>query len=125
MNEPPSRPGKRIGLLMAASGLFSCCGGIARFGDRPKNGIRVGHSEADLNEHLPDGSTWEQAEAWFASHGIEPGGIYTLGDNRKVGLHAIVPNDGLLDSAEIRIEVHFSPEGRLTKRSIYRFVYSL
>lgn len=37
---------------------------------------------------------------------------------RKVGLGATVPNDSLLDTAEIRIEDYFSPEGRLRERII-------
>ena len=105
-------------------GLFACCGGVAFYGDRPKNGIRVERLEADLEERLPDGSTWDQAEAWFASHGFQPGTIGESG-GRKTGLGATVPNDSLLESAEIRIELHFSPEGRLQKRVIYRFVFSL
>lgn len=121
-----SKRSKQIGLLLAVAGvigLFSCCGWVALFGDRPKNGIRVEQLEADLNERLPDGSTWEQAEAWFASHGLRPGVIGW--GNQKDGLAATIPNDSLLESAEIRIELYFSPEGRLQKRVIYRFVYSL
>lgn len=124
--KPPTCRRHRFGwliLAVAAVGLFG--GGLALFGDRPKSGIRVERLEADLNERLPDGSSWEQAEAWFASHGIQPHGIITSSDNQKVGLGAIVPNDSFLQSAEIRIYVYFGPAGRLTKRSIYRFVYSL
>lgn len=120
--------GRRIGRLLsiaAVIGLFSCCCGLALFGDRPKNGMRVEQLETDLNEQLPDGSTWHQAETWFASHNTQPSVIINSADKRKVGLGAIIPNDSLLESAEIRIQVYFSPEGRLIKRSIYRFIYSL
>jgi hypothetical protein len=105
-------------------GLFSCCGGFACFADRPLNGIRVERLETNLNAKLPDGSTWEQAEAWFASHGLQPKGISEK-DGPKIGLSATIPNDSLLDSAEIFIALYFSPEGRLEKRIIYRFIYSL
>lgn len=126
MDEPSSRRGKplRWFLVAAAVGLFACCGGLALFGDRPKNGIRVERLEADLNERLPDGSTWELAEAWFASHGLRPNGIIEM-SGRRIGLMANIPNDSLLESAEIRIELYFSPEGRLNHRVIYRFVYAL
>jgi hypothetical protein len=126
VEESPSRCGKRLRWfpIVAVVGLFACCGGLALFGDCPKNGVRVERLEADLNERLPDGSTWEQAEAWFASHGLRPGVISEMG-GRKVGLAATIPNDSLLESAEIRIELYFSREGRLEKRVIYRFVYSL
>jgi hypothetical protein len=80
--------------------------------------------EADLHERLPDGSTWEQAEAWFASHGFRPD-VIVDGAGTKIGLCDVIPNDSLLDTAEIRIELYFSPEGRLRERIIYRFVFSL
>jgi hypothetical protein len=80
--------------------------------------------EADLKERLPDGSTWEQAEAWFASHGIQQEDIVEM-SGRRIGLGARIPNDSLLESAEIRIELYFSPDGRLQERSIYRFVCCL
>lgn len=125
MEEPGQRGKPRHWFLAAVvAGLFACCGGLAVFAERPKNGVRVGPLEADLNERLPDGSTWEQAEAWFASHELHPGGIYEPG-GRKTGLMATIPNDRLLESAEIRIALMFSPEGRLEKRVITRFVYSL
>jgi hypothetical protein len=127
MAEPARKRGRRTlpGIVTAAIlGLLACGGGLALFGHIPKNGIRVERLEADLNERLPDGSTWEQAEAWFASHGLQPSDLYDM-DGRKDGLAVTIPNDSLLDSAEICIELYFSPEGRLNKRVIYRFVYSL
>ena len=90
----------------------------------PTNGITVGRLEADLNEQLPDGSTRESAEKWFARHGIQPWDITDL-EGRKTGLGAIVPNNTLLNTAEIRIFLYFSPEGGLNYRKIYRFSYSL
>jgi hypothetical protein len=127
MEELSSRRKSRLGVYVIAAvvvGLVACCGGLALFGDRPTNGIRVEQLEADLNERLPDGSTWEEAEAWFASHGFKTRAIGEKG-GRKIGLGTRIPNDSLLESAEIRVELYFSPEGRLKKRVIYRFVPSL
>jgi hypothetical protein len=36
-----------------------------------------------------------------------------------------IPNDSLIEAAEIRIALYFSPEGRLEERVIYRFVFAL
>jgi hypothetical protein len=110
--------------LFVVLALLVCCSGLVYFGPQPLNGIRVDRLEADLNEHLPDGSTWEQAEAWFASHGFKTGTIGEMG-GRIVGLGAIVPNDDILDSASIYITLHFDAERRLNKREIYRFIISL
>lgn len=120
-------PVRRIGFFVALGlvfGVIACCGGLFWLRDRPTNGVYVDRLEADLNERLPDGSSREQAEAWFASHGIKPWGIVEL-DGREVGLSTKIPNDTLLESAVIWIELYFSPEGRLEKRVIYRFVYCL
>jgi hypothetical protein len=89
------------------------------------NGVWVGQLEEDLNKRLPDGSTWEQAEAWFASHDLKPSGIYDDNHNRKIGMWDCMPNDSFLSRAQIVIEVYFSPEGRLNKRLIRRRVPSL
>jgi hypothetical protein len=120
------RPIKRTTWLFVTMviALFMCCGGVAFFWQRPLNGIRVDQLEADLNQSLPDGSTWEQAEAWFASHGFK---TKTIGekDGPITGLGASIPNDDLLDSATIHIQLHFNAEKRLEKRVIYRFIMSL
>jgi hypothetical protein len=110
--------------LVVVLALLVCCSGLVYFGPQPLNGIRVDRLEADLNEHLPDGSTWEQAEAWFASHGFKTG---TIGEKsgRIVGLEAQIPNDDILDSAYIYIELYFNQERRLDRRIIYRFIISL
>jgi hypothetical protein len=112
--------------VTTAIGLLLCCGGAAYFAVYPLNGIRVDRLEADLNKSLPDGSTWEQADAWFTSHGFRAKRIARKGgeeDGRIVGLGAAVPNDTLLDSATIYIQVYFDTEGRLEKRVIKRVVH--
>ena len=127
MNEQvPNKPVKRSRLFLVGTallGILLSCGGLWFFADKPKNGIRVEQLEDDLRKRLPIGSTWKEAEGWFASHGIKPGAISELG-GRKIGLGSTIPNDSLLDSAEIRIELYFNEDGRLRERIIYRVVYS-
>jgi len=101
------------------------CGGLSVILDWPKNNILVWRLEADLNEKLPEGSTWEEAEAWFASHKIQSVVFFEENKRRKIALGATIPNDSLLGGAEIRIRLDFNSEGRLQKRSIYRWVPSL
>jgi hypothetical protein len=105
---------------MAVIGLLLCCCGVAYFANYPLNGIRVDRLEADLNQSLPDGSTWEEAEAWFAAHGFKTKTIAEANGGRTVGLGAQIPNDDLIESATIYIYVYFDTEGRLEKRVIYR-----
>ncbi|MDY3561866.1 hypothetical protein R5W23_003294 [Gemmata sp. JC673] len=127
MDRGKPAPGFYVGLLLTVTlGLCVVAGGtwLVFCGDEPKNGIRVEQLEADLNERLPDGSTWAQAEAWFASHGIEAT-VGTDPEGRKISLHAQIRNDSFLESAEIRIDLDFSSDGRIRERSIYRFVYAL
>ena len=127
MTEPVHGRGRHTGWLLAivvVAGLFGCCGGLTLIGGRPKNGIRVEKLEADLRSSLPVGSMWAQAEAWFASHGIEPMGIRDL-NGKEVGLGAIIPNDSFLESAEIYLYVYFNDAGEVREIIIYRFVYFL
>ena len=127
MNESIRKSGRRTGLIVTASivaGLL-LCGGLNVVLDWPKNGILVWRLEADLNEKLPEGSTWEQAEAWFASHSIQSVVFLERNTDRKIGLGATIPNDSLFGGAEIRIRLDFNPEGRLEKKAIYRWVPSL
>lgn len=97
--------------------------GVLRFGDRPLSGVRVERLEADLEARLPIGSTWGEAEDWFASHSIRPGHIAELKSGEVIGLMATVPNRGLFDSAVIVIEMHFDEKARLKEKSIRRFVH--
>lgn len=114
-----------VALVMVVGGLTlgALANALPRFVNYPLNGIRVERLEADLNDRLPDGSAREQAEAWFASHGIQCWQVVDDG-GRPVVLGATIPNDGLLESAEIRIQVSFGPDGRVCERLIDRFVYS-
>jgi hypothetical protein len=104
-------------------GGFACCGALIYFWERPLNGIRVEQLEADLEERLPVGSSWELAEEWFASHEFKTYGIVdSVG--RRDGLMAIIPNNTILRPGEIHIELYFDANRKLRKRVIYRYVPS-
>lgn len=90
---------------------------------QPKN-IRIEHLEVEIKEQLPLGSPRKMVEAWFASHEIEPMDISDL-SGRRIGLGTAIPNDGLFEEAEIRIEFYFDSDDRLRKAVVYRFVRSL
>jgi hypothetical protein len=75
--------------------------------------------EADLNERLPKGSSWEQAHEWFASHGLEAS--YIADSNKgRVGLMSVIPNYTLLQPGEIQIFLYFDDSGKLRERVIRR-----
>ena len=128
MGGPPNARKGRTALFLftsAAITIIGCCGGLVAFWDWPSNGIRVEQLEAELNDQLPDGSTWEQAEAWFASRGIK---TYEIGEGapwRASGFSATIPNGNLLISADIEIELYFTPDRRLRHRVIERTIYTL
>jgi hypothetical protein len=94
------------------------------WGSLPQNGVRVERLRAEIAEHLPAGSTRDQVEAWFASHGFETWDISTT-VGRKGGLGATIPNSSWWEDAEIEIEFYFDEAGRLARSFIDRFVYSL
>lgn len=111
-------------LVTGAFLLLTGCSVLFLLAHRPNNGIWANELEADLNQRLPDGSTWEEAEAWFAAHGLRPIEIIDV-DSSPIGMGVRIPNDSWLDSAEIRIELYFNEKKQLKKRVIYRFVYHL
>lgn len=125
--KPNTRRWKWIALTTVAVVI---CSGLASLAIRPTNGIWVEQLEAELNRELPDGSTEEEAEAWFTSRGFfhHSGISFGPADTRKQyrgRIGAIVPNDSLLEYAEIHIEVMFDAQGRVCRRLIYRYVQSL
>lgn len=118
------KPRNRWVPLVALVALFSCCGCLMFFffPFAPYEGPRSFETlKADFGESLPDGSTREQAEAWFASQGFE---AKHIGSGRE-SICAFIPNSTLNESAEIRILVLFDDNGRVRKRECYRFVYAL
>jgi hypothetical protein len=127
MADAASNPKPRLRwVLLAAAvvGVVACCGGLSYYSVVPQNGIRVERLKADLEEHLPEGSSREQARAWFASHGIEP---FLIVDNNRcqIGFIAKIPNNTLIEEARIVIELYFDDSGKLRKRIIQRVVPSL
>ncbi len=80
--------------------------------------IRFEHLKADLGAQLPEGSTWEDAEAWFASRGIdhwEP--VDSNGHGNKTSLCGRIWDGTFLGGVEIRIDLFFT-NGRLSKRYV-------
>jgi hypothetical protein len=122
---PPGRARRRGALpwwvtLLVFAALAA--GGFAawHYANRPGNGVRVDDLRADLVAQLPPGSTGDQIEGWFRDHGIT-GYSETLDINRqKVGYHAVVPNDTLMDRADIMIECRTDKAGRLVESSVDR-----
>jgi hypothetical protein len=87
--------------------------------------VRVEALEQDLRDRLPIGSTREQVQDWFASHGITYGDTVDSATGKRDGYCATMPNDSWVESAEIRISFEFDDRGRLTKFRIIRFVYCM
>lgn len=117
-------------LALAVAGVLSVEGGLAFLVLHPVNGIWEGQLKADLDKQLPDGSTWDEADAWFAAHGIPTSRIaqFKNGSSRDqeiIGMSALIPNESLIEqNAAIHVELYFDPNGRLYKRVIYRFAPS-
>jgi hypothetical protein len=114
----------RVLLAVAVVDGVACWGIAAYHTFVPWNGIEVEQVRANLDEDLPDGSSWEQAHEWFATHGIKPDYIVES-DGRRIGLMKIIPNSSLLENAHICIELYFDDNGKLQKRMVRRHVVSL
>ena len=124
--QPTFEPGRPWGLLVTV--ILLVVGGtvaavwLYRSADYPQGGMRVEELKADMDAKLPDGSTREQAIAWFATHRIE---WVRHADEQggEIGLGAKIPNGRFLESADIHIRVYFADDGTICKRSIERVVY--
>jgi hypothetical protein len=114
-----------VGTVVGLLALLACCAGLDHLAGAPKNGIRIEQLEREIQAELPLGSTRGEAEAWFASQGIEPNEIVSMEDHRPIGLSASIPNDSWLEKATIRIELYFDANNRLKDRIVYRDVPSL
>jgi hypothetical protein len=97
-------------------------GGFAawHYANRPANGTRVDDLRADLIAQLPPGSTSAQIESWFRDRGITNFGETLDISQKKIGYHAVVPNDTLMDRADIMIECRTDKAGRLVDSSVDR-----
>jgi hypothetical protein len=89
--------------------------------------MRIRRLERELDEQLPDGSSWSEAEAWYLSHGMELGYTTVPPDMQKSGLLGSIPSKTLLglEVATIWVQVSFTDDGKLHRRRVYRTTSSL
>jgi hypothetical protein len=118
------KPRNRWAILASLVAFLSCCGCPLFFSLVPFNGVLAWRLKADMEKRLPDGSSREQAEAWFASHGFVAGDIVKP-DGRRVGLMAIIPSATLIDNGEVQVYVYFDDNGKVRKRIVRRIVFTL
>ncbi len=115
------RTGRRKRLVaLGGAGIVVCiCAGVAsRYTTHPFNGIDVEDLDADLRASLSTGSTMDEGHAWFAQQGITPT-EYNRG-NISFSLFASVPNNSLLETAEIHILLNYRWDRRLTSVHVSR-----
>lgn len=90
------------------------------------DGWALARNQARLEESagraLPLGSSWEEAEAWFAARGASFG---AHGDGQQRVMYSRFPNSGLISSEELLLELEFGPDGRLRTRHVRRLNYDL
>lgn len=91
--------------------------------------VRAKRLQADLNDRLPDGSSREQAEAWFTSHGMREYGV-DYGDTVRppkdgepgrwvrTGMWGRIPTSALITKAWISISVGFDDNGKVRGRKV-------
>jgi hypothetical protein len=125
----------RIRLILSTSAIalafLSCCGCptydaviVPWWGD-----VRAKQLQVDLDDRLPDGSSREQAEAWFASHGLTEYGI-DYGDQVRApkngepaegvrcGMWGRITVSSVLERTSINITVSFDDNGKVKGRSV-------
>jgi hypothetical protein len=107
--------------------FFSCCGApLYSYLVLPQwNKIRAERLKTDLQEQLPDGSTREQAEAWFATRGLETSDLMNMADRRRCGLHATIIAGTSLYYQEIHVYVYLDDNGKVRAREVFIFRPSL
>ncbi len=105
-------------------GPCGCCVGWSLW-EQATNSYYMQRLKVQLDEGLPDGTTWEECEAWFRSNNIGYHIMLKTIDGPMTGLRATIPNSLFLDGGEIRIELYFDADRRLKKREIYRFAVSM
>jgi hypothetical protein len=77
--------------------------------------------DSDLQSSLSIGSSMDAGRTWFARHGIEPVESETF-EGRY--LKAILPDDTLLETADIHIWLCYDFEGRLRFARALRYLTS-
>jgi hypothetical protein len=82
---------------------------------------KADHLRTDAHERIPVGSTRQQVEEWFQSHGISYAPVGKVGEAR-VGYFAQVPDHIGLDGASTLVNVTFDKQDRVSSITISRFV---
>ena len=125
---PPADPTTRrkgelpLWASVAAIVVFlAVAGSLYYLAGLPKSGVRVEHLRDDAQRKLPAGSSRDDVLAWFAAHGITEVGDLTDPGGKKLGHHALLPNDSWLDQAEIDIRVMFDGDGKVNDLKIARY----
>jgi hypothetical protein len=117
---------RRTALLSALLFLpLGCCATSYMLLDPPWKDRRVERLRADANSHVPVGSTRQQVEEWFASHGLRCGPVFKIGEGeRAVGYCAQVEDDAGLETANIWIQFNFDQHDRVSSIFIERTIVS-
>jgi hypothetical protein len=127
MSEPSIRR-RLLWTAFAAAGLGACVVAAIYFGKWFPRQMSVDELKADLQTRVPKGSTWEEAEAWFASHRIKCFPIFspgiTINHAEKRGLKGSIPDDRPGDPGYIYIEVSGS-DGKVWGHTVERRAGSL
>ena len=74
--------------------------------------------KADAERRLPLGSSREQAQQWFASHGITD--VQEARDLAGTGYKATIPNSSWMEGGEIIVTCMFDRENRLDRLTVVR-----
>jgi len=122
--------GRRNRLLALAVVTVAFCAlaaGLSHYAAHPFNGMDAQGLDSDLQSSLPIGSSMDAGRTWFATYGIEP--LETVLEDKETGcvshlIYARVPNNTLLETAEIDIWLRYDTERRLKSAKVQRFVES-
>jgi hypothetical protein len=114
MSEPITQRKRVLRIVVAAVAVLAFAAAVIVLGQRYLRHPSAEELKADLEKHLRKGSTWEEAEAWFASHGIRCDPVYAPSFAKdsieKRALKAAIPDDKPDDPGHIFIELYFSDD---------------
>ena len=122
MTARTTRRARLLGTGVAVVGLL-VCGAATLLANRCSRTHSANELRAELEQRLPEGSTFEEAEAWFASRGIRASTVYSpiKGTHyaEKRGLKGAVPDNRCGNPGYIHIELSFV-HGKLWDRVVER-----
>jgi hypothetical protein len=105
--------------------LLGCCPTSYLLLDPPWKNRKVERLRADAEARVPVGSTRQQVEEWFASHGLRCGRVFKAGEGeRTVGYCAQVEDNAGLETANIWIQFNFDQHDRVASIFIQRIIVS-